>query len=140
MATERERALQVIANEALARAAYAEEKLRKVAAMFGVPDGGQYLNDWKERADRLSDSNGCTRHGGGAHPSASVGRSSVGSAPGPASDLADSNGCNRRLINALDAIARTPEPLNNKNSALTQCEYLKRLAADALADSNGCNR
>ncbi len=34
-----------------ARCEFAEERLRKVAAMLRVPDGGRYLNDWIEYAD-----------------------------------------------------------------------------------------
>jgi hypothetical protein len=30
------------------------ERERKLATMFGVPDGGQYLNDWQERADAFT--------------------------------------------------------------------------------------
>lgn len=36
-----------------ARAERAEKRIRKLALLFGVPDGGQYYNDWKERADIL---------------------------------------------------------------------------------------
>lgn len=50
-ATMREAAAEI---EALrARAERAEERIRQLAETFGVPDGGQYLNDWKARADAL---------------------------------------------------------------------------------------
>ena len=33
----------------------AEERIRDLAAMFGVCDGGRYLNDWKARCDRATE-------------------------------------------------------------------------------------
>jgi hypothetical protein len=30
------------------RAEWAEQRIRECAAIMGVPDGGQYLNDWKD--------------------------------------------------------------------------------------------
>ena len=38
-------------DEIRARAKYAETKLRRAALIMGVPDGGQYINDWQARAD-----------------------------------------------------------------------------------------
>lgn len=29
-----------------------EERIAEIAALFGVPDGGRYLNDWKARAEQ----------------------------------------------------------------------------------------
>jgi hypothetical protein len=30
-----------------------QQRIRELAVMFGVPDGGRYINDWKERADQI---------------------------------------------------------------------------------------
>src|SRR5687768_7324119 len=30
----------------------AEQRIRELAVLFGVPDGGRYLNDWKTRAEQ----------------------------------------------------------------------------------------
>lgn len=38
------------------RAAVAEDRILELSAMFGVPDGGRYLNDWKAKAASLSSS------------------------------------------------------------------------------------
>lgn len=41
-------------DAAEARADRAEARIAELAALFGVCDGGRYLNDWKARADRLA--------------------------------------------------------------------------------------
>ena len=33
---------------------FLQERLVELAAMFNVPDGGRYLNDWKARADQIN--------------------------------------------------------------------------------------
>jgi chromosome segregation ATPase len=41
------------AGRAIKRAEAAEGRIKELAVMFGVPDGGRYLNDWKTRAAAL---------------------------------------------------------------------------------------
>jgi hypothetical protein len=41
-------------DEALRRATRAEGRIREVAALMNVPDGGRYLNDWEAKAERFA--------------------------------------------------------------------------------------
>lgn len=41
-------------DEAIAERDRLRERIQALADLFGVPDGGRYLNDWKARAERIA--------------------------------------------------------------------------------------